>query len=188
MYIHHHDRTRYPVECVRTARLPHALRAFPDVTGLRRRRCFFSLLHLEGTTGPAGSQLLESNSLRCDVAVGSALMYSPHHACVADVLSHLFAEEGGCRAAYVVQLSTRRAPLPPRLSRWRLSTALILPWVSFSQRGFIERAEIARVFLLACAKMVSYAVYNLRIRREYIGHSLCRGDAVYLYINYIYRS
>lgn len=58
---------------------------------------------------PARSQLSESDSLHCDVAVGSALVYSPHHACVADVLSHLFVEEGGCRAAYVVQLSTRRA-------------------------------------------------------------------------------
>ena len=61
---------------------------------------------------PIGPQLPESDSLRCDVAIGSALVYSPHHACVADVMSHLFDEKGGCRAAYVVQLSTRRAPLP----------------------------------------------------------------------------
>ncbi|CAM9370601.1 unnamed protein product [Laminaria digitata] len=63
--------------------------------------------HQSGTMAPARSQLSESDSLHCDVAVGSALVYSPHHACVADVLSHLFVEEGGCRAAYVVQLSTR---------------------------------------------------------------------------------
>eukprot|EP00752_Nemacystus_decipiens_P016286 g14565.t1 len=44
--------------------------------------------------------------LRCDVMIGSALIYSPRHACVADVLSLAF-EEGGCRAAYIVQLSTR---------------------------------------------------------------------------------
>lgn len=54
-------------------------------------------------TGRAGTE-----ALRCDVVVGSALVYSPHHACVADVLSHAFAE-GGCRAAYIVQLSTRQA-------------------------------------------------------------------------------
>ncbi|CBN79718.1 conserved unknown protein [Ectocarpus siliculosus] len=45
-------------------------------------------------------------TLRCDVAIGSALVYSPHHACVADVLSRAFAA-GGCRAGYILQLSTR---------------------------------------------------------------------------------
>ncbi|CAN0382055.1 unnamed protein product, partial [Ectocarpus sp. 12 AP-2014] len=50
-------------------------------------------------------------TLRCDVAIGSALVYSPHHACVADVLSRAFAA-GGCRAGYILQLSTRQARGP----------------------------------------------------------------------------
>ncbi|CAM9494998.1 unnamed protein product [Scytosiphon promiscuus] len=54
------------------------------------------------TTAPEDAR----EALRCDVVIGSALVYSPHHACVADVLSRAFAD-GGCRAAYVVQLSTR---------------------------------------------------------------------------------
>eukprot|EP00903_Cladosiphon_okamuranus_P021666 g19919.t1 len=55
---------------------------------------------LSPDAGPA------SAVLRCDVMIGSALIYSPQHACVADVLSVAF-EEGGCRAAHIVQLSTR---------------------------------------------------------------------------------
>lgn len=59
------------------------------------------------TETPGGKNRAGSDALHCDVAVGSALIYSPHHACVADVLSHAFTS-GGCRAAYIVQLSTRR--------------------------------------------------------------------------------
>lgn len=50
----------------------------------------------------------ESVVLHCDVVIGSALIYSPHHACVADVLLRAFSE-GGCQIAYVMQLSTRQA-------------------------------------------------------------------------------
>lgn len=58
----------------------------------------------EGTNG--GGKMWESAIPRCDVILGSALIYSPHHACVANVLLKAFSE-GGCGAAYIVQLSTR---------------------------------------------------------------------------------
>ncbi|CAN0057723.1 unnamed protein product, partial [Hapterophycus canaliculatus] len=61
-------------------------------------------------------------TLHCDVVIGSALVYSPHHACVADVLSRMFSD-GGCRAAYVVQLSTRQAkPCGGWLAPWQPRT------------------------------------------------------------------
>lgn len=50
--------------------------------------------------------LAPSDTLQCDVVIGSALIYSPHHACVGDVLARAFAK-GGCGAAHIVQLSTR---------------------------------------------------------------------------------
>lgn len=54
----------------------------------------------------SGGKRWESAIPRCDVILGSALIYSPHHASVANVLLEAFSE-GGCCAAYIVQLSTR---------------------------------------------------------------------------------
>lgn len=59
-----------------------------------------------GTPLPESAVCSGSAVLRCDIMIGSALIYSPHHACVADVLLLAFAE-GRCRAAHIVQLSTR---------------------------------------------------------------------------------
>lgn len=60
-----------------------------------------------GTNGDGKGVGSRAAMPRCDVVIGSALVYSPHHQCVADVLLRAFSE-GGCRAAYIVQLSTRQ--------------------------------------------------------------------------------
>lgn len=61
----------------------------------------------EKTVVPTGQQGEEaSETLKCDVVIGSAIIYSPHHACVADLLQQAFFRFE-CHAAYIIQLSTR---------------------------------------------------------------------------------